>query len=424
MISRRAVLAAVFSAAALSGCMSRMQAGRGTGRDPLDFTVGVLPVSGSLNPDQNMYPGLANAMDRYGLFASVEPAASSRGKKFDILLMAEPPGFAPKIKAVSGYSGKVILERKVTALYGMGAKTAAFALYDALKVGSPAYQDLAAERQIAMTPKAALLPSAAGAPQPAAPPVVSEVDRPAYSLAPSADDFAVVVGVESYPRLPKADYAERDAAAVREHLLALGYPARNVALLTGQDASRAGIAKMVETWLPRNAKAGSTVFFYYSGHGAPDPLSGASFLVPFDGDPQFLDDTAYPVARLYEKLSRLPARRVVVALDACFSGAGGRSVMAPGARPLVAKAAAMGVPARVAALTASAADQITGSAPDQGHGLFTYYLLKGLNESRGKADLRGLHKYLAPKVADDARLQNREQTPQLFAADGLDLSLR
>ena len=38
----------------------------------------------------------------------------------------------------------------------------------------------------------------------------------------------------------------------------------------------------------------STVYFYYSGHGAPDLKTGQAYLVPWDGDAQFLKDTALP----------------------------------------------------------------------------------------------------------------------------------
>jgi len=57
--------------------------------------------------------------------------------------------------------------------------------------------------------------------------------------------------------------------------------------------------------------------------------------LPIDGDPQYLEDTAYPINRLYEKLNSINAKQVIVAIDACFSGAGGRSVLAKGTRPLV-----------------------------------------------------------------------------------------
>lgn len=253
--------------------------------------------------------------------------------------------------------------------------------------------------------------------------IVSAVDKPSYSIAENPENYAVVVGIEKYADLPAARFAERDAAAVREHLVALGFPERNVVLLTGVRASKAGIAKNVESWLPNNVTAESTVFFYYSGHGAPDAASGLAFLVPADGDPQYLRDTAYSVKQLYKKLKALKAKRVIVALDACFSGAGGRSVLAKGTRPLVTKVAAAAAEedGKIVSLSASAADEISGMTEKQGHGLFTYYLLKGLNggaqDADGKVTVKGLYDYLSPRVQNAARRDNRSQTPQLSPAE-------
>lgn len=244
------------------------------------------------------------------------------------------------------------------------------------------------------------------------------VDKPAYKFPENPDNFAVVIGIEKYAGLPEALYAERDAKAVRAHLEALGYPARNIAMITGSQASRAGIAKNIETWLSRNVKERSTVFVYYSGHGAPNPVKGDAYLIPSDGDPQYLEDTAYPVKRLYEKLEALKAARVIVALDACFSGAGGRSVLAKGTRPLVSKVDLVGGPLRkTLAFSASAADQISGVAEGQGHGLFTYFLLRGLNETQGAAKAKDLFAYFSPRVEDEAKRANRDQTPQMLPAE-------
>lgn len=256
---------------------------------------------------------------------------------------------------------------------------------------------------------------------------VSDVDAPRYKSPERAEDYAVVVGVERYNGLPDATYAERDAKAVYEHLIALGYPARNIALVTGAQATRTALVKNLEAWLPQNVDEKSTVFFYYSGHGAPDPAGGAAYLVPADGDPQYLQETAYPVKRVYEKLGALKARRVLVAMDSCFSGAGGRSVLAKGTRPLVGKIDMGAVGGKVVSLTASASAQISGALDEQRHGLFTYYLLKGLNgEARdvtGAVTVKSLHSYLAPKVQDAAKRANRDQAPQLLPADG-DFRLR
>ena len=188
-------------------------------------------------------------------------------------------------------------------------------------------------------------------------------------------------------------------------------PERNIVLLKGAKAGRASLVKNLEQWLPRMARADSRVYFYFSGHGAPDVKTGQAYLVPWDGDPNFLESTAYPVAQLYRKLGELPARQVLVAIDSCFSGAGGRSVLASGARPLVNRIETGAAPAKLTVLAASASHEISGSLDDKGHGAFTYFLLQGLDA--GKTTPQALAEYLTPRVQDEARRLNRDQTPQL-----------
>lgn len=249
----------------------------------------------------------------------------------------------------------------------------------------------------------------------------SDIDRPAYHLASRPNDYALVVGVGKYSALPEAQYAERDVEAVREHLVALGLPQRNIIQLSGSKATRGALQGYLEEWLPKNVKADSTVFFYYSGHGAPDAKTGQAFLVPWDGNAAFLQSTAYPLKQLYGSLGKLRAKSVIVALDSCFSGAGGRSVLAQGARPLVTQVEeGAGSQDRVTVFAAASTDEITGTLAEQGHGAFTYYFLKGLGgEAKNGAGLvtaKSLFDYLSPNVQDEAHRQNREQTPKFIGA--------
>lgn len=250
---------------------------------------------------------------------------------------------------------------------------------------------------------------------PAIPAADLEVEAPGYRSEERPDDFAVVVGIDTYKDLPPAEFAERDAEAVRKHLVALGYPERQVVLLKGANATRTGLKKYLEEWLPRNVTPSSNVFFYYSGHGAPDARTGKAYLVPWDGDASFLKSTAYPIEQLYASLNRLKARQIVVALDACFSGAGGRSVLAEGARPLVVNVKKAAPRGRIVSFTAASANEITTTLKDHGHGIFTYYFLKGISgaakDRTGNVTAKSLYRFLKPKVQREARLQNREQTP-------------
>ncbi len=228
----------------------------------------------------------------------------------------------------------------------------------------------------------------------------------------SAGDLAIVIGIERYQNVPKSDFAYNDARAVKAYLLSLGFAERNIEFLVDERATLSAIRKSVESWLPNRVKKGSSrIFYYYSGHGAPEPASGDAYLVPYDGDPNYLTDTGYPIRRLYEKLGSAGASEVIVVIDSCFSGTGGRSVLAKGARPLVMTGTETAVPQRMAVLSSTQGAQISTSLQEQEHGAFTYYLLKAIRE--GKRDLGEVYSYIKPLVEDAAKSQNVIQSPTL-----------
>lgn len=253
---------------------------------------------------------------------------------------------------------------------------------------------------------------------------VSDVDRlPSSSGKPRAHAYAIVIGIEQYQqKLPRADFAAHDAEIMGQYLSnVLGFPEENVVVLLNERATKTGVEKYIEGWLPDHVEQDDSVFIYFSGHGAPNPKTGKAYLVPYDGDPTFVEQTSYPLARLYERLEALPAKEVVVMLDSCFSGSGGRSVIAKGMRPMVLSVEnPLLAKGRTVVLAASSGDQVSSTYDQKGHGLLTYFFLKGL---QGEADrnrdqnieLTELFAYMKPQVERVARREfHNEQSPQLF----------
>lgn len=282
----------------------------------------------------------------------------------------------------------------------------------------------AEERELA---KLGVRPSGSGSASPEAPPSAvpaSDVDRiPSASPKPRDHAYAIVVGIEQYQqKLPKADFAAHDAEIVGQYLSrVLGYPEENVVVLLNERATKTGIEKYVEAWLPDHVEKDDTVFIYFSGHGAPNAKTGKAYLVPYDGDPAFVEKTSYPLERLYEHLATLPAKEVVVMLDSCFSGAGGRSVIAKGMRPMVLSVEnPVLAKGRTVVLAASSGDQVSSTYDQKGHGLLTYFFLKGLQgegdrNKDEKIELTELFDYLRPQVERVARREfHNEQKPQLL----------
>ncbi|HWF60206.1 MAG TPA: caspase family protein [Nitrospira sp.] len=240
--------------------------------------------------------------------------------------------------------------------------------------------------------------------------------------------YAVIIGVENYRDLPMVDYATRDVEWVKKYLItSLGYQEQNVVMLVNDRVTRSQLEARFERWLPTQVKnqTDAEVFVYYAGHGAPDPNTNQAFLVPYDGDPAFLETTGYPITKLYKILSELPAKHVTVVLDTCFSGSGGRSVIAKGTRPmLITVNDPVVTKNNMVVFTAAGGNQISSAYREKRHGLFTYYYLKGLQgqadkDQDGMVDVEELDTYLKANVQTVARRLNVEQTPQLLP--GLDL---
>lgn len=258
------------------------------------------------------------------------------------------------------------------------------------------------------------------------PVITSDIETPpAASIKPNKNAYAIVIGIEQYrQKLPKADFATQDAMLVADYLVkAMGYPEENVITLLNDRALKSDFEKYFEKWLGNNVEKDSTVFVYFSGHGAPNPRTGDAYLVPYDGDPSFIDQTGYSLKRMYEALGKLPARKIVVALDSCFSGAGGRSVLAEGSRPLVMNLQkSFVIPENMIVLAAASGNQISSTYKNKGHGLFTYFMLKAIKnediiEPDGSIKLGDLFSYIKPRVERIARKEfNNEQTPQLIGA--------
>ncbi len=256
----------------------------------------------------------------------------------------------------------------------------------------------------------------------------AELAPPATKVTPKDHAYAVIVGIEDYRDLPKVDFAKRDAEMVKQYLTkALGYREQNVVMLLNERATRSQFSARFEKWLQKQVAdhKGSEVFVYYGGHGAPDPNTNQAFLVPYDGDPAFLEETGYPLEHLYKVLGDLPAAQVTVVMDSCFSGAGGRSVIAKGTRPmLVTIENPLLASQNMVVLSAAAGNQISSAFPEKRHGLFTYYFLKGLQgeadaNKDGAVDVEELYDYLKPQVETAARRANAEQSPQLLPGTDL-----
>jgi Caspase domain len=243
------------------------------------------------------------------------------------------------------------------------------------------------------------------------------------SAAPQAASYAFIIGVERYRDVPAATGAHSDAVRfgrlMRE---TLGLKDSHIRITLDDHATRSDILGGLQ-WLAANAPPGGRIYFYFSGHGVP-AADQSSYLLPYDGDPKDVVDSAVPMSDVMAKLGSTKAHEVLAVLDSCFSGAGGRSVLPPGARPLMRVKDVTAAP-QLAMFTASGGDEISGLAPGELNGLFTKFVTQGLGTAEadtdgdGQISLQELSDWVGPRVARDAMRDHREQHPKLVVGSGL-----
>jgi len=250
---------------------------------------------------------------------------------------------------------------------------------------------------------------------------LTDVDIPPKNNMSNPDALAVVIGVESYQYVPDATYAYNDAEVFREYLVeTLGIKRQRVMLATNSKATQAEFSKLLgpSGWLSRNITPGkSDVVVYFSGHGIASSNAKSSGLLPFDVDPNY--SIGLPLEQLYADLADMGARSVTVFLDACFTGqTRDEQMLIADARPILMMPKEESIPSNISVVSAASGSQVSGALKDKEHGLFTYYLLKGIG---GDADLNKnnlvtlgeIESFVSAKVKEQSALDGREQTPEL-----------
>ena len=250
---------------------------------------------------------------------------------------------------------------------------------------------------------------------------VSDVDKNIPSASAKRQYlFALIIGNEDYSSFQtglssevNVAYAQNDARIFKEYAIqTLGAPEENTILLLNARAieMNRAIAKM--NLFAKNAGGKAEIIVYYAGHGFPDEMTKEPYLMPVDvsgSDLQF----AVKLNDLYKKMSEFPTRKVTIFLDACFSG-GGRGAGLVAARGVKIRPKETELNGSLAVFTSSSGDQSSLSYKEQQHGMFTYFLLKKLQETKGKVSYKELSDYLSEKVGlNSIRINDKEQNPQV-----------
>ena len=107
--------------------------------------------------------------------------------------------------------------------------------------------------------------------------------------------LALIVGIADYERTDApAIYADKDAQYFHNYAsLKLGIPDSNITTLVNDNAEQVDVLLAVKDWIRRSSKAGqSDVYVFFAGHGLANQSGDNMYLLPVDGEPRLLSDTA------------------------------------------------------------------------------------------------------------------------------------
>lgn len=225
---------------------------------------------------------------------------------------------------------------------------------------------------------------------------------------PQALGIAIGVGAYRDSTLAASRFAVRDATVMAKYLQNVtGVPAKQLKVLTDKQAGRDDLAVLLESWLPTQVKTNTTLYLYFSGRAAVDPESGAVFLVPYDGKPA-MQERLFSLRRLHAALGRLPIERAVLFLEVSVEPTGGAGTgqslprWDPDSRD---------VPkGKLIQMIGNTAVQDAHEFYKGQHGLFTYFVLRGLrgeadSKQNGRVLLRELCQYVETQVSQMAQAE-------------------
>ena len=230
--------------------------------------------------------------------------------------------------------------------------------------------------------------------------------------------FALVIGNEDYKSKQSTlsaeqnvDYAINDATIFKKYCLStFGVKEENMFSIINATAGEMSQKIDLLTKILSKLDSASELIVYYAGHGYPDELTKVPYLIPVDVSASNLS-SAIKLDDLYQKLANTNASKITIFLDACFTG-GGRNSGLVASRGIKVKPKQGSLNGNIVVFSASSEDQSSLPYHDEGHGVFTYFLLKKFQETQGNVTLGELSDYLEKNVSiQSLRVNQKEQDP-------------
>ncbi len=230
--------------------------------------------------------------------------------------------------------------------------------------------------------------------------------------------YALIFGNEDYQSKQRGiseeqnvEYAINDATVFKKYCLnALGVKEDNMYFFTDATAIEMNRTKDLVSKILKRLGDKAELIVYYAGHGYPDETTKTPYLIPVDVP---ASDLSYAIKLddFYKDLSATGAKSITIFLDACFTG-GGRSSGLLASRGVKVKPKEGVLDGNLIVFSASSEEQSALPYHKEGHGMFTYHLLKKLQESEGKVSMGELADYIKSKVSiQSLKTNEKEQDP-------------
>ena len=246
-------------------------------------------------------------------------------------------------------------------------------------------------------------------------PDIVDTDIPVRKVRNREYSYCVIIANEHYRDVSEVEYAGNDGKVFKEYCKkTLGIPEKNIRSFF--DATYTDMKRAI-SWMEDIADATdgkARLFLYYAGHGIPNDKDQSAYLIPTDGFPKDIT-TCFKLSDIYDRLARLNVQNVTVLLDACFSGVKrgeGKSIVA--ARGVAIKAKKENLSGNLVILSAASDDETAFSYKSKKHGMFTYYLLKKLHDSKGDISLGEIYSFISSNVRKSSiEINDKKQTPSI-----------
>jgi len=249
---------------------------------------------------------------------------------------------------------------------------------------------------------------------------VSDVDdNIPTNNAKNNNTYAIIIANEKYNDIVGVvPFAHNDGDIFQEYCIrTLGIPTRQIRVI--KDATRNNMEDAFD-WINgiSQVRGDARFIIYYAGHGVPS--GEETYLLPVDANPE-KPQQMWSLKDMYTRLSDMPSQSVVCLLDACFSGTrrNGEPLTQGGRGVRFVERPKDPVHGNLVVLSAADAKQTAYPFADQKHGLFTYFLLKSLQESKGSVTLQDLFNKIYENVRVEAAMSTRQQTPCLQVSEDI-----